>query len=536
MGALCRASSSRPSRGDSSAGASGPAATALLRCWALLLLHLPAALGATEYDPDLRIETAWLYGNMNKYAYYFTDLLIGSKTPQRASVIVDTGSRLVGFPCRGCMHCGDHLDPAYDVSRSESARWLNCSSSCKATCFKAHCPYTETYSEGSTISGFWFDDLVELGDSFQKNPPVRAQLGCHTNENKLFYSQRANGIMGLAPSVAGSTGGRPTILQQLFQDREHVNTEMFSICLATWGGRLTVGGYNDTYHVKREEQGSSNIQWLNMRASHYYFVFPDGLTMGDGDGVQIASGHHTFGVTIVDSGTTYTYLPGPVYRDVVSRLDEHCREHGCGATKEGVDCWRLAEPLGRPDEFPKLTLHFGEGIRVDWPPDGYLHERGETGVWCQTFAENNIFQTVLGISWMIHKDIIFDLAHNQLGVARAACPEHRRQPDLIRRFADASADFREKPEAMPPRKRESPSTSASSPFRRSVVAALVAASLGLVTTVAVLAAALRSASRVRAERGTRLPKEDCLVQTAEEVSLMSFGPEALSSSQSCGRR
>jgi len=482
-------------------------------------------LGATEYDPDLRIETAWLYGNMNKYAYYFTDLLIGSKPPQRASVIVDTGSRLVGFPCRGCMHCGDHLDPAYDVSRSETARWLNCSSSCKGTCFKAHCPYTETYSEGSTISGFWFDDFVELGDSLQKNPPVRAQLGCHTNENKLFYSQRANGIMGLAPSVAGSSGGRPTILQQLFQDRKHVNTEMFSICLATWGGRLTVGGYNDTYHVVRE--GSSGIEWLNMRASHYYFVFPDGLTMGDSGGVQIASGHHSFGVTIVDSGTTYTYLPGPVYRDVVSRLEEHCREHdGCGATKEGVDCWRLAEPLGQPDGFPKLTFHFGEGSQVDWLPDGYLHERGETGVWCQTFAENNIFQTVLGISWMIHKDIIFDLAHNQLGVAQAACPEHRKQSDLIQRFADASADFAEKLEVAPPRKRGSPSTSTSSPFRkRSVVGALVAASLGLVTTLAVLAAALRSASRARAERGTRLPKDECLVQTAEEVSLISCGPD-----------
>merc|ERR1712110_808988 len=56
---------------------------------------------------------------------------------------------------------------------------------------------------------------------------------------------------------------------------------------------------------------------------------------------------------------------------------------------------------------------------------------GEFGVWCHTFMENTIFQTVLGISWMIHKDVIFDLVQGRLGVAEAACPEHRRQVDLI---------------------------------------------------------------------------------------------------------
>jgi hypothetical protein len=303
---------------------------------------------------------------------------------------------------------------------------MDCERECDTTCFKEHCPYTETYTEGSTISGYWFDDLVELGDSFQKNPPVRARLGCHNNENKLFYTQKANGIMGLAPKV-GAQSDRPTILQDLFRDKQHVNTKIFSICLATWGGRLTVGGYNNTYHA------GSGITWVSMRASHYYFVFPEGVAMeGEGQRVTIASGQHAFGVCIVDSGTTYTYFPGPVFNSITDHLSQYCRDHNnCGAQHEGTECYRLLDPIAGPVHFPTLRMQFGQGLEVTWPADGYLHQRGEFGVWCHTFMENNIFQTVLGISWMIHKDVIFDLVHGRLGVADAECPEHRAQPDLI---------------------------------------------------------------------------------------------------------
>jgi len=65
-----------------------------------------ASSGGFQYDPEQRIESARLFGNMNKYAYYFTDVLVGLPEPQRASVIIDTGSRLVGFPCSTCDHCG----------------------------------------------------------------------------------------------------------------------------------------------------------------------------------------------------------------------------------------------------------------------------------------------------------------------------------------------------------------------------------------------------------------------------------------------
>jgi len=417
-----------------------PAGSKVTRCiFAVALLAHSLAVSAREVPlspmdiPDSpgssvgqglgMIESAPLYGNLNKYAYYFTDLLIGSPIPQRTSVIVDTGSRIAGFPCSGCKHCGNHIDAPFDMNRSASAQWLKCGTDCTQGCVNGHCTYKETYSEGSSIIGRWFDDVVQLGGE-KKNPSVHARLGCHNWVDKLFYTQRANGIMGLAPASDNvGASSTPTVLQDLFRDRAHISTKVFSLCLASWGGRLTVGGYSTWYH-------EDHVHWMPMRASKYYFAFPDTLSFLTEDESDSFVMHGDFGVTIVDSGTTYTYFPRPLFNNVVSSLTRYCQEHdGCGATREGSECWRLDDEAYGPDLFPTIRFHFQGGTNVDWSPRGYLHERGIQGVWCQTFMENNLYQTVLGISWMLHKDVIFDLATSRLGVAKANCPEHHRDAD-----------------------------------------------------------------------------------------------------------
>lgn len=419
----------------------------------LLGTWLPrGARGTAAYDPELGMESARLFGNINRYAYYFVDLEIGSPSPQRTSVIVDTGSRLVGFPCRGCAHCGEHIDPAFDVSRSLSAQWTDCDSSCRSNCLDGRCQYTESYSEGSSLSGSWFSDMVSVGNAVNSNPPVRAQLGCHTMENRLFYTQRANGIMGLAP-MQDSNSGPPTILQDLFHDKKHVDTRLFSMCLATWGGMLTVGGYNRSSHTGQgrrhggvfgDPSGVANddgIQWVRMRALQYYFIFPDSVYIESAGSriPAVTGGHGAFGVTIVDSGTTFTYFPSPVYRALVDSLNRYCSEHdGCAAKRASEECFLLENFAKEPTGFPALEIMFSGGAHVRWAADGYLHDRGD--VWCLTFKENRMFQTVLGISWMIHRDIIFDLAHSRLGVAEADCPEHRvAEPTPLPTFAAEAA-------------------------------------------------------------------------------------------------
>jgi hypothetical protein len=43
------------------------------------------------------------------------------------------------------------------------------------------------------------EDQVSFADSFQVIPPAKVPLGCTTRENKLFFTQEVDGIMGLSP-------------------------------------------------------------------------------------------------------------------------------------------------------------------------------------------------------------------------------------------------------------------------------------------------------------------------------------------------
>ncbi|CAK0866354.1 unnamed protein product [Prorocentrum cordatum] len=399
---------------------------------ALALLARGAA--ATEsYSPETRILSAHLYGNLATYGYYFVDLLVGTPSGQRASVIVDTGSRLMGFACTGCQHCGEHIDRAFNVSHSATAAWVRCGDeTCTAACSGERCSYAETYSEGSSISGVLFEDFARLGDSEQANPAVRVQMGCNLLENSLFYSQAASGIMGLAPGA----GSSPTVLTQLFSDTEHVRTSTFSLCFATWGGRLTIGGYNSSYHRGGDDGGG--IQWVRLRPERYHFVFPVGLTIGDegdGRGLAAAWGQEHLGVSIVDSGTTYSYFPQPLYAAILEQIGRYCGARGgCSAgkssaqTEEGSECWQLSAPELEPVDFPTLRIFFDQDTRVDWHPLEYLQKRDSSGIWCATFLPDDVFQTVLGTSFMLHRDVIFDLDGGRLGFAKADCPEHRRPP------------------------------------------------------------------------------------------------------------
>lgn len=196
------------------------------------------------------------------------------------------------------------------------------------------------------------------------------------------------------------------------------------MCLAVWGGRLTVGGYNVSYHSPQMA-----IQWMPLTLGRYYTVTLDSISIGGQtpqEPVQlIASGPETFGQAMVDSGTTYSYFPDDIFLKLDAAVHAYCQAHAsCGAVPTGP-CWELNNVGAGPVAFPILLFTFG-GVKVNWHPTAYLYQRSSTNKWCKAYASNGLVaSTVLGATWMIGKEVIFDAQNKRLGIVEANCPEYK---------------------------------------------------------------------------------------------------------------
>ncbi|CAK9094028.1 unnamed protein product [Durusdinium trenchii] len=249
--------------------------------------------------------------------------------------------------------------------------------------------------------------LLSIGDLFQQNPEMRARLGCHQEETRLFYTQKANGIMGIRQPQEG----QPTLLQQLMRDRDRINADIFTMCIADSGGRLTVGGLNESDH-------RGEVKYIKMRLSGGFFnVYLQAVSIAG----SAAAG---FGTTIIDSGTTWTYFGSRPYRAIRKGIEDFCSaQKSCGIQRG--NCWEASDLSG----FPDLQMDF-DGVDVRWVPRAYLYRKAIGTRWCYSFQDDGPgASTVLGASWMMHQDVIFDMARQRVGVVPADCPRHQIRPE-----------------------------------------------------------------------------------------------------------
>jgi hypothetical protein len=107
------------------------------------------------------------------FGTHFVDLWVGTPTPQRQTLIVDTGSGVVAFPCEpACRDCGYsyHTDGA-DFRNQDSTTYIleQCGNCHLGTCEKVddfeYCGMSMGYAEGSSWHAYESRDYAYVGGS-----------------------------------------------------------------------------------------------------------------------------------------------------------------------------------------------------------------------------------------------------------------------------------------------------------------------------------------------------------------------------------
>jgi hypothetical protein len=361
-----------------------------------------------------------IFGDFRELAYYYADVFIGSSR-QKFTVIADTGSSLMEVPCFDCGNCGAHMNPKFQPSQSSTAVALHCSAGCPTGAGCNHgtdeCTYSQSYAEGSTISGRMYRDRVYLGGDGDASPSaptagyaIDFNFGCGLVEGGLFNSQDADGIMGLGMGDLSMT--------RAMWANPKIKHRIFSMCLSFVGGAMTFGFVEERMH-------KAPVAWASLNAQGFYVVTVNAWAL---EGERLDAGGMNSPHTIVDSGTTFTYVPTGAFNSLLRQIDSFCQQPGkCRGRPRTIAQETKCYDVEDISTFPSLSFSFagfaGAGdVNVHIAPAHLFVNMGwDNGAYCLAVYDNGSGGGVIGGNAMMGHDVVFDLENTRIGFADSDC-------------------------------------------------------------------------------------------------------------------
>ncbi|KAG9398246.1 hypothetical protein AC1031_014843 [Aphanomyces cochlioides] len=344
---------------------------------------------------------------------HYTWIYAGSP-PQRASIIIDTGSHQTAFPCKGCDGCGTHTDAPFDVAASSSLTYPTCDSvtgelGVKCTsCTEDKCLVGQMYSEGSSWKAMMVEDDVWLGDAeLDRNEShplsTRYKFGCQVVETGLFTTQVADGIMGISNRARN-------IVKKLFQE-DKIDSNVFSLCFTPKGGSMSVGTPLTSRHKEDLTYAKVSFDKTGWYAVEMREIRIGGVPI-EIESTQILNGGRK---VIVDSGTTASYLPD-VFADEFNNafklaVGKKYMTSGAGYTE--------AQVANLPTIEFVMTGVDGKDVVLTIPPEQYLKKKEDR--YFSTIHLEEAAGGIIGADLMMHHDFVFDADRFRVGFAKADC-------------------------------------------------------------------------------------------------------------------
>eukprot|EP00980_Cylindrotheca_fusiformis_P028509 scaffold22607_cov123-Cylindrotheca_fusiformis.AAC.6 len=402
------------------------------------------------------------------FGTHYVHLWIGTPTPQRQSVIVDTGSRFTAFPCDGCVNCGQehHTDPYFQPTRSDSFVALQCplqcleTASCQVGDADSYCRFSQAYTEGSSWKAYQAMDLLYCGGTdilqaashVDTNFSIPFMFGCLQQESGLFVTQLADGIMGLS--------AHETTLPKQLYNHGKLEYNMFALCFrkelgsskrGVTAGTMTLGGVSSALDTSPMvyAKNTKTIGWYTVQVNNLYiakkggrqFLFDseDSPDLKDVIAIPIdrAAVNSGKGV-IVDSGTTDTYLNAkalPAFTKIWKEVTGMEYKHSAvGLTQEQLQALPtvLVQLQAAPSSFDTnpdpvlgqvgyLDPSNPMDVLLAIPATSYMEYFPTMKTYSSRLYFTETAGGVLGANAMQGHNVLFDWHHHRIGFSQSSC-------------------------------------------------------------------------------------------------------------------
>ncbi|KAH7525220.1 hypothetical protein FEM48_Zijuj06G0202000 [Ziziphus jujuba var. spinosa] len=312
-------------------------------------------------------EAGVLYGK----GEYLMNISIGTP-PVRVIGIIDTGSDLVWTQCKPCLNCFPQKDPLFDPSSSSTNRVLSCDSkpckfiredtSCSSSPAGKFCNYTYTYGDGSFTTGNLSTDTLTLrlqqqaGSTSTSISFPNIIFGCGHHNEGVFG--------GIESGIVGLGRGPLSLVSQMASSSSAVDGKKFSYCLVN---PLSSRSNSSSKMVFGENPMLSGPEVLSTplltnASETYYYLQVEAISVGhkkfDFQYSNNNSNSSFKGNILIDSGTTYTFMPPELYKGMDSAIRRAIKlEVAEDPTNVSSLCFRTKSDI-IVDDASTVTFHF----------------------------------------------------------------------------------------------------------------------------------------------------------------------------------
>ncbi|KAF3338639.1 aspartic proteinase nepenthesin-2 [Carex littledalei] len=344
---------------------------------------------------------------------YLINISIG--TPAQPFVLtLDTGSDLVWTQCLPLIHYFNQSYPFFNPQKSSTFFYTPCEFELcneidisQPKCSTDNlCEYNSSYGDGSYTSGLLGKETFTLG-AFEV---TNMFFGCGNDNKGIFLSNECG--------IAGFGRGNLSLVSQLGYGK-------FAYCFTSFGeSKSSPVLFGSSADLTRFEIGKiqSTPLLLNPIYTSYYYLTLNSITVG-AELLQIPESYFAVnrtdgsGGVIIDSGTSLTHFPNPVYEMVksafMSQVDLPV------VPDQDLLCFDLTSTSLEEFQPPRFIFHF-DGADFELPPQNYMELYPKTTI-CLAMLSHRDPLTIIGNFQQQNFHVLYDILGEELSFVRAQC-------------------------------------------------------------------------------------------------------------------